>query len=613
MRLITCLALSFTALLLAGCATAPLPAEPVPRGDTAAVQRQLSAYIAHELAAGKIAGLSIALVDDQRVVWAQGFGFADKAAGTPAGPDTLYRMGSISKLFTNTAAMQLVAEGRLALDAPVQQVLPWFRIGSAWPEPKITLRGLMTHHAGLPRDLAGGMWLKAAPTPERDFRAALRALADEQLHAPPGLAFSYSNLGLDLVGAMVEAASGEPFEERLQRRVLAPLGMRDALIAAAPPAVPAMARGHFQGVPQIEPALRDVPAGGLTASVSDMARFAMLQFAGGRNTAGEAVLPEAWQREMLRVQNAGVALDADFRVGLGWMLTTFGTDTVRGGGPVAHHAGATLYHRSQLMVLPDARLGVVVAANDGAAGDVVNRVAQRALALLLEAKSGVRQSPAIPGFVPPAAPWTSTEWAALQRDCAGDYITLAGLLSLRPEGDRLVARVGDRAVELREGEGGRFGIRYRWLGLLPVSLGALSEMGFECRRAEGRQVLFATLDGERLLAGERLPTPPKPLPAFTAAWLGQYRAQLQPGEVATLGAVGDVQVLQVEGRLWVAYSLHPAFGGQRIRALLRPESVTTGRLLGPLADTGPVMQVNSNPGQPTRARFSGWDFERVGD
>ena len=612
MRPLTCWTLCVSALLLAGCATAPLPATPVPRGDAAAVQRQLSAFIAHELAAHKIAGLSIALVDDQRVVWAQGFGFADKSTGVPAGPDTLYRMGSISKLLTDTAAMQLVAEGRLALDAPVQQVLPWFRIGSAWPDPSITLRGLMTHHTGLPRDLAGGMWLKATPKPDRDFRAALRTLADEQLQAPPGLAFSYSNLGIDLVGAMVEAASGEPFEERLQRRVLMPLGMRDAMFADAPPAVPAMAQGHLRSVPQAEPALRNVPAGGLTASVNALARFAMLQFAGGRNAAGQVVLPEVWQQEMLRAQNAGLALDADFRVGLGWMLSTFGTDTVHGGGPVAHHAGATLYHRSQLMLLPQVRLGVVVAANDGAAGDVVNRVAQRAMALLLEAKTGVRQSPAEPGFMPAAVPWTSSDWAALQRDCAGDYITLAGLLSLRPEGERLVARVGDRAIELREGEAGRFGIRYRWLGLLPVSLGALSDMGFQCDRVGDRQLLFATLDGQRLLAGERLPTPPQPLPAFTNGWLGRYRAQLQPDEVATLGATGDVLVLQAEGRLWVEYSLHPAFGGQRIRALLRPESATSARVIGPLADTGPVMQITSNPGQPTRARFSGWDFERVG-
>lgn len=597
----------FAGLLLAGCASTPRPAEPVPRDDLAAVQRQLQAYIGHELAAHQLAGLSIALVDGPRTVWAQGFGWADAAAKVPAGPDTLYRVGSISKLFTDTAAMQLVAQGRLALDAPVQRTLPWFRIGTAWPEAgPITLRQLMSHHAGLPRDMDGGMWLKAAPPPGRDFRAMLRGLAQAQVDAPPGLVFGYSNVGLDLVGAMVEAASGEPFEQRLQRAVLEPLGLREARFSAELPALPAMARGHFKGEPQDEPALRDVPAGGLSASVSELARFVSAQFAGG-----STLLPEPERRAMLQRQFGEAALDADFRVGLGWMLTTFGTDTVHGGGPVAHHAGATFYFRSQLMMLPEQGLGVVVAANDGAAGDVVNRVAQRALALLLEARTGIRQQAATPGFEPAAQPWSAAQWQALREACAGDYMTLAGPVSLRPAGGRLKALAGERELELREGADGRFGLGYRLLGLLPVSLGPLASMGFECRRIDGRQVLLAVQDGERLLAGERLPE--ARLPPEAETWPGRYRAQVAPGEVMSLAPPGEVRVLRADGRLWAVYRLHPAFGGVPVRAPLQPISARAARLAGPLADTGPVAELISLPGAAPQVRFSGWTFERIGD
>lgn len=596
-----------TGLLLAGCASAPPPPEPVLRDDLAAVQRQLQAYIGHEMAARKLAGLSIALVDGPRTVWSRGFGWADAAARVPAGPDTLYRVGSISKLFTDTAAMQLVAQGRLALDAPVQHTLPWFRIGSAWPEAgPITLRQLMSHHAGLPRDTSGGMWLKEAPPPERDFRAMLRELAGTQVDAPPGLVFGYSNVGLDLVGAMVEAASGEPFEARLQHAVLDPLGLHGARFSAAPPVLPAMARGHFKGEPQDEPALRDVPAGGLSASVTDLARFVSAQFAGGAT-----LLPEAERRAMLQRQFADAALDADFRVGLGWMLTTFGADSVHGGGPVAHHAGATFYFRSQLMMLPDHGLGVVVAANDGAAGEVVNRVAQRALALLLEARTGIRQTAATPGFEPAGQPWSAAQWQALRAACAGDYMTLAGPVSLRESGGRLKALAGETELELREGAEGRFGLGYRVLGLLPVSLGPLASMGFECRRIEGRQVLLAVQDGERLLAGERLPE--ARLPAEAEAWPGRYRPRLLPGEVGTLAPPGEVRVLRAGGRLWVEYRLHPAFGGAPLRVPLQPLGPDSARLVGPLADTGPVLQRVSEPGVPPRVRFSGWTFERIGD
>jgi CubicO group peptidase (beta-lactamase class C family) len=115
-------------LLLAACSSPPPRPEPVSRDDFDAVQRQLDVYIERELAQQKLASLSISLVDDQRIVWAKGFGWADAAAGVKAGPDTRYRVGSISKLFTDTAAVQLVAQGLLDLDAPVRQTLPCFEL-----------------------------------------------------------------------------------------------------------------------------------------------------------------------------------------------------------------------------------------------------------------------------------------------------------------------------------------------------------------------------------------------------------------------------------------------------------------------------------------------------
>ncbi len=594
------------ALALAACASLPPPPQPVVRGDMAAVQRQLQAYIAQQLDAERVMGLSVALVDDQQVLAAWGAGWADAAGQRPADADTLYRMGSISKLFTDTAAMQLVAQQRLALDAPIQHTLPWFRLAD--DGGRATLRQLMTHHSGLPRDRAGGMWLAAAPAPEADFRAMLRQLHDEPAAAPPGLAFGYSNIALDLVGAAVEAASGRSFEDQLQATVLAPLGMRDAVFSTALPTHPAMATGHLRRQPQPEPALRDLPAGGLVASVAEMARFVSMQFAQGRNAQGEVVLPQPQWAEMLRVQNADVALDADLRMGLGWMFSTFGNDTVKGGGPVAHHAGATFYFRSQLMMLPQHRLGVVVASNDGNAGALVNRVAQRALALLLEAKAGLRQPPPQPGFTPARQPWSDAQRAAVHAACVGDHATLAGPVNISVQGRELRAslRADEQMLELREGEDGRLGLRHRVLGLLPVSLGPLDGLGLRCERVAGRDVLIGVLDGQRMLVGQRLP-PPEPLPAAAAAWVGRYRARLPPGEVASAEAI---EVQTRAGRLWVGWRLHPAFGGQPQHALLRPESDTRARMIGPLADTGPVIRLEPRPGQTPLMHFSGWVFER---
>ena len=110
-----------------------------------------------------VTGLSIALVDDQRIVWAEGFGYADQEKKIPATADTLYRVGSISKLFTDTAAMQLVEQGKLDIDQPLKKYIPNFSIKSRYPDTaEITPRQLMTHHSGLPRDrLKGFMTLKS--------------------------------------------------------------------------------------------------------------------------------------------------------------------------------------------------------------------------------------------------------------------------------------------------------------------------------------------------------------------------------------------------------------------------------------------------------------------
>lgn len=586
--------------LWAGCGTPP-PSVPVARGDVSAVQRQLEAFIAQEMRTHKVAGLSVALVDGQQTTWTHGAGWADQAAKRPAGPDTLYRMGSVSKLFTDTAAMQLVAQGRLDLDAGIEQALPSFRIQTRWGNAPITVRQLMTHHSGLPRNMLGGMWGASVG----DFRATVRGLANDYAEGPPGLLLSYSNLGVTVVGAAVEQLSGTLFEAHMQRALLDPLGMGSASFSAAVPQSPAMARAYFEGQPREEPALRDVPAGALTASVNDMAKFIAMQFAHGRNARGEVVLPEAQWAEMMRVQNAAVPLDAGLEIGIGWLFTTFGNDTVHGGGPVAHHAGATFYHRAQLMMLPEQRLGVIVAANDGAAGPAVSRIAQRALALMLEAKTGQRQPERVPGFKPSPKPWTDAQRQA----CIGDYLTPMGGVSIDLDGARLRARWNDKSLDLLEGEDGRLGLGYKLGGLIRVSLGELESIGVQCRTIAGRNVLVAHLDGQSLLVGDRLPPAGPPLTAGSAALAGRYEPMLAPGESATIESA-TVEV--AGGRLWVSAKVAEAFGGEApTRLPLQLLSDTQAVLLGPLADSGAQITLHrSNDGRQA-FDYSGLTFVKT--
>jgi CubicO group peptidase (beta-lactamase class C family) len=588
-----------TLALLAACATPPPPPENVARGDQDAVRRHVEALIASDMRAHQVTGLSIALVDDQRVVWAFGSGWADQAARRPADANTVYRMGSISKLFTGVAALQLAEAGRLGLDAPIQQALPGFRIASRHGAAPITPRQLMTHHAGLPRDIAYRMW--GAATQPLQQRVA--DVARESAPSPPGLHLAYSNVGVTVLGAAVEAVAGQPFDTLMQQRLFTPLGMRTASFSAAVPAQPEMSLAYRDGQATGEPALNDVPAGGLNASVLDLAQFMKMVFADGRSPDASApVLSPATVREMLRPQNAGVPLDLGFKVGLGWMLSTLGGEPIEGAGPVAHHGGATVNFRSQMILLPEHKLGVVVAANSAGATPVVNRVAQRALALALQAKTGIRQ--ADPGAdASPDASWAPEQLQAL----VGDYTTSAGFVHVARDGDALFTRIGGRRMDLVPCRNGELRLRHRLFGLWSVPLGELSRVRLALRTVAGRQLLVARIGSQTLRVGERLP-PAQPLPQALQALAGTYLPELAPGE---FGTVERVVVTHDAGRLLAQLQLR----GEPLapaRQVLQPLNDTEALVLETLADVGEVVRVERGGPDPV-IRAAGYRWHRVAD
>lgn len=586
---------------LAACSSPPQPPASLARNDFESVRRHVEALIRHEMREHGVTGLSIALVDDQRIAWAFGTGWADQAARRPADAHTVYRMGSVSKLFTDLAALQLVEQGRLRLDMPLVEALPGFRLqlrdGSAAP----TLRQLMTHHAGLPRDHAAGMWFDARQ-PAPTLAERVQALSGSEAAYPPGRIFSYSNIGLTLLGAVVERAAGQAFEQQLQQRVLAPLGMGSASFSAAPPPDAAMSKAYRQGRAIDEPALADVPAGGLNASVTDLAQFMKAVFADGR----PVLQSPATLREMLRVQNGEVPLDQDFRVGLGWMLSTLGGEPlegVDGVGPVAHHGGATVAFRSQLVLAPAQRLGVIVAANSSTAAPVVNRVAQRALALAIQARTGIaapaESSPAPP---PPVVDWPPAMRAALE----GEYTSLAGRVRVLRHGEGLRAEALGQTFDLLPLADGSVRIRLRLFGLLPWSLGELDRLTLKLVPVDGRELLVGRIGRQTMRVGQRLP-PPRPLPAALAALAGRYEPELQPGEYAF---VEHTTVAVERGRLVARWRLRGE-DETEVGFVIDPIDDRHGRILQTLADGGEVVRLDTRPDGAVTFRAAGYRWRRV--
>ena len=175
----------------------------------------------------QIPGLSVAVVHDQDVVWKGAYGFADLAKKTPASPDTIYSICSISKLFTSIAVMQQRDAGKLRLDDPVAKHLPWFTIKRTDPDgPEITIEGLLTHSSGLPREAAFPYWTG----PEFTFPAReqiIEKVKAQSTYFTAQTYFQYSNLGLTLAGEVAAAAAGKPYSDYVRERILLPLGLND--------------------------------------------------------------------------------------------------------------------------------------------------------------------------------------------------------------------------------------------------------------------------------------------------------------------------------------------------------------------------------------------------
>lgn len=243
------------------------------------------------LKSNDITGTVVAVVKDGKVLLAKGYGYADRDAKLPVRPDsTLFRVASISKLFTATAVMQLVEQGKLDLDEEIDRYLD-FAVPRKYPD-KITLRHLLTHTAGfeeafkrLPADSGKsvplGDWARQT-TPAQQYR--------------PGTVTSYSNYGTDLAGYIVEHVSGTPFADYIRLHILEPLGMRQSSFSEPlPPALRARLSREYptasDSAGEFE-VLFGEPSGNLSSTATDMARFAIAHLALGQIDSIQILEPE---------------------------------------------------------------------------------------------------------------------------------------------------------------------------------------------------------------------------------------------------------------------------------------------------------------------------------
>ncbi|MGK9419487.1 serine hydrolase domain-containing protein [Pseudomonas cedrina] len=493
-----------------GCHGQP-PAPPsIPKGDYSAIIRYLQNRIPRDMAQANTPGLSIALVNGQELIWARGFGMADKAKGVPVTPNTAFRAGAISKLLTASAALQLVEQQRLALDAPIQQTLREFHVRSRFhtdqqaADRDITLRRLLSHQSGLPsehlRDLRTGFAMGQMP---------LR-LSGVWLSTPPGTQVAYSNLGYALVGAAIERSSAKDFEVQLQHSLLKPLQMDRASFVGTAAQTGYRAQGYQDGIASTDAQVRDLAAGGLWASPRDLGHYVQMLFAKGLYK-GNRVMASRSIDEMFTQQNTGNALDFDCQMGLGWFLAPCGDEPVGPGVRAFQHSGGGDDFAAQLTLLPDRQLAVIIMANDSNAEDLVATLATDTLRLMLQAQTGepvcgddcqaprhglkLRQVPA----------------AVDRQRLSGFYATAWGVFRIKEDAHRLHGELAGHDFELLRDDQGWLRAQKRVLGSWLKDLGELGRVQLDVITVQGRQMLTARSHGQRIAIGERINPPPLPL------------------------------------------------------------------------------------------------------
>jgi len=383
------------------------------------VSQRLDQIATAELARQHIPGLAIVALRDGRVVYAKGFGVTSADSKNPVTPDTLFRVGSMTKMLVATAAVSLSEQGRLRLDAPVGNYL----YGLNAQVGQVTTHQLLSHISGL-RDEVSNF----GPHDEEALGHAIASWNGSMFFADPGKVYSYSNPGYALVGRVIEVIRGAPFADVMNQMVLQPLGMKSSTFRPTVAMTFPLALGHNADGTVSRPMTDYVPnwpAGFLFSTVNDYGRF-VTAFLNDGKLDDQQIFPAAVLSAIAQPR-AHIPGPNGLQYGYGLYIEQ------DKGFPIVAHGGTIQGYTSAVVIAPSFKSGVVVMANrDGAD---TSGIADK----LLEAMLPVRFSPTVPA---PAA--TGADLSGL----TGKYANGANSIEVGMKDGKLTAKTTGEAMPL---------------------------------------------------------------------------------------------------------------------------------------------------------------------
>ncbi|MGH9640913.1 MAG: serine hydrolase domain-containing protein, partial [Terriglobales bacterium] len=342
------------------------PPSPAPALTTADVEAFLDGVMPLQLAREDVAGAVVLVVKDGKVLFAKGYGYSDVKKRTPVSPNgTLFRPGSVSKLFTWTAVMQLVEQHKIDLNRDVNDYLD-YKIPPKFGKP-ITMKDIMTHTPGYEEAVEDLFVAKASDlTPLGDY---LKAHQPERIY-PPFVTPAYSNYGASMAGYIVQRVSGQPFDDYVEQHIFAPLGMSHSTFRQPLPEAlkPMMSSGYSVASKPDKPfeLVQPWPAGSGSMTAVDMGHFMIAHLQDGRYESSQIMSPETAHLMHARTFENLPTMNA---MALGFY------EESRNGHRIIGHAGDTECFHSDLHLVLDAGVGFFVSYNSAGKGEISPRTA----------------------------------------------------------------------------------------------------------------------------------------------------------------------------------------------------------------------------------------------
>ncbi len=578
--------------------------------DYKLLQQQASAHIREQIDQHNLHAISISLIHDQEVIWAEGFGLADKTTNRVASGDTIYQVGSISKPLTALAIMQLAERHEIDIDQSLQTYIPGFTIrnrfrpGNAFYSPledsngkpiismgdgnSITLRSMLSHHSGLPTDLNKGMYSKTSLS---EFS---NALTDEYVAYPPNLVYSYSNVAYSLLGHALEKISKQSYDQYMQQALLQPLNMQHSTFTAEEILKSNLATGYSSEKIITPLPIRDLPAQGLYSSAQDLAQIVKMVFAGGVYR-DKRLIMHGTLENMFELQNAATSLDFNIHNALGWFLEDSG---IEGEHVIVRHGGTTMLHNSEMALFPEYKLGVIVLSNDATSRRIIKRIAQNILKISLDA---LRPEHSHEGILVDTIP--SAVNHSGPNDMNGNYCTQFGMVKLSGNNSRILIEGVNRFFKLIRHPDHWFSLHPDAVNNLPDTLKPLCQVQLSTKTINRRHVMLAKKGEKKLLLGELAPS--GPIPKKWLDRMGKYSV-INPDDNFPLS---DLELREYNKHLWLSYRL-PRLSKTKVNVPLVILNDTEAVIQGLGRTRGETVRIQTIDGKE-HLRHSGFIGKRV--